>query len=47
LRLLAIVPEIVSRHQSIDLAQASLGSGHIKETSADGSIYRRRWTTRL
>src|SRR5206468_8660026 len=47
LGLLAVVPEIVSRHQGVNLAQTFLGAGHVKETSADGPVFRRRSLTRL
>jgi hypothetical protein len=45
--LLAVVPEILSRHQGVDFAQASLRTRHVKETSADGPVYRSRWPARL
>src|SRR2546429_4526350 len=35
LRLLAIIPEIVSRHQGVDFAEAFLCTRYVKETSAD------------
>ena len=36
LGLLAVVPEVLGRHQGVDLAQAFLRAGHVKETSAGG-----------
>ena len=47
LGLLAVVPEVLRRHQGVDFAQAFLRAGHVKETSADGPVYRRRWPARL
>ena len=35
LGLLAVVPEIVRRHQGVEFAQPFLRAGHVKETSAD------------
>ncbi len=35
LGLFAIIPELLARHQSVELAQALLRAGHVKETSAD------------
>ena len=47
LGLLAVVPELLRRHQGVDFAQAFLRAGHVKETSADGPVYRWRWSVRL
>ena len=47
LGLLAVVPELLSRHQGIDFAQAFLRAGHVKETSADGPAWRWRRSIRL
>ena len=40
LRLFAAVPEIVSRHQGVEFAQALLRARYVKETSADEQAYR-------
>jgi hypothetical protein len=47
LRLLAIIPEIVRRHQGVDFAQAFLRSRYVKETSASGLTCPRRSSIRL
>ena len=47
LRLFAIAPEIIRRHQGVELAQALLRAEHVKETSADARAYRRRSSIRL
>jgi hypothetical protein len=39
LGLLAVVPETLSRHQGIDLPEALLRAGHVKETSAGEPAY--------
>ena len=44
---LAIVPEIVLRHQNIEFRQALLSVGDVKETSANGRVCRRRSSTDL
>ena len=47
LGLFAIIPEIVRRHQSVELAQALLRARYIKETSADARVCPSRSSIRL
>ena len=36
--LLAVVPELLSRHQGVELIQTFLCAKYVKETSADGLV---------
>ncbi len=47
LRLFAIIPKILGCHQSVELAQALLCAGHVKETSASGPACPARSSIRL
>jgi len=44
---LAIIPEVVLRHQIVEFRQPFLQGGDVKETSADGRVSLRRVATEL
>ena len=45
--LLTVIPEMINRHQGVEFAQTFLSAGNVKETSANGPVYRPRWSARL
>ena len=47
LRLFAVVPEFLRRHQGVEFAEAFLRAWDVKETSANAQVCRPPWLIQL